>query len=262
MSNRSYAAAARAAYFLSLPVLLVAAWWLSTPAGGSFFVPSPGVVGRDFVHIWFGERFVTDVLPSIVRLSIGLIVAIAAGIGLGLVVGSHRRVRLTLEPLLEFFRAIPATILIPVLLLLIGINDAMKVTVIVVGTIWPVLLNTVEGVRSLDSVLDDSARIFGIRGLMRFRHVVLPAASPQIMAGVRSGLSLGLILMVVSEMFAASEGLGFAIIQSQRLYDIPAMWSGVLLLGIIGIALALIFTLVERWVLAWYFGLKEHSNEH
>ena len=123
------------------------------------------------------------------------------GVVLGVLIGSFRWLRSLTEPVLEFFRAIPPPVLVPLLMLLIGINDQMKVVVIISGAIWPVLLNTVEGVRAVDEVLANTSRTYRINGFARLRYLVLPAASPQIMTGIRQCLSIGLILMVISEMF-------------------------------------------------------------
>lgn len=248
------------AYLLSLPVLLITLWWAFTSNSSNFFVPAPGEVVTTFVDVWFGERFSSDVLPSVGRLLTGLLLAIVIGIVLGILIGSNRTLRRLLEPLFEFLRAIPATIMVPILLLLIGINDTMKIAVIVIGCVWPVLLNAVEGVRAVDGVLSDTARIYGITGVARLRYLVLRSASPQIMAGIRQSLSVGLILMVVSEMFAASDGLGFAIVQFQRVFAIPEMWSGIIVLGLLGVILAFIFQLIQKRVLAWYFGLREAAD--
>ncbi len=132
----------------------------------------------------------------------------------------------------------------------------MKILVIVSGCIWPILLNTVEGVRAVDEVLIDTCRSYGIVGPARLWHLVLRSASPQIVTGMRQSLSIGIILMVISEMFAASNGLGFTIVQFQRTFAIPEMWSGVLLLGLLGFVLSLLFRLAESRFLAWYQGLR------
>lgn len=252
--------AKRTAYLLALPVLLVLFWWVTTIGSTSFFVPKPGELSRTFVEVWFGDRFFEDVVPSVTNLVIGVLLAIVLGIGLGVTIGSVRWLRALTEPTLEFFRAIPPPVLVPVLMLLIGINDTMKVAVIVSGAVWPVMLNTIEGVRAVDSVLDDSARTYGIGGFARIRHLVLPSAGPQIMAGIRQCLSIALILMVISEMFASSSGLGFTIVQFQRSFAIPEMWSGIVVLGLIGIILSFIFQWTERRILAWYHGLREVEN--
>ena len=247
----------RLGYLLGLPALLVAVWYLLTINSDSFFVVDPVTLARTFLDTWVGERFWADVAPSLVRLAVGLVLAISLGIGLGLLIGSSRWLRSLTEPVLEFLRAIPPPVLVPILMILVGINNQMKVLVIVSGAIWPVLLNTVEGVRSVDEVLLDTGRVYRINGWLRVTRLVLPAAAPQMMAGIRQALSIGLILMVISEMFASSSGLGFTIVQFQRSFAVPEMWSGVVVLGLIGLALAFIFQFVERRVLRWYHGLRE-----
>lgn len=253
---------AQVGYFLGLPVLLVLLWWWYTTASPNFFYPTPGELARTFWHTWVSARFHEDFLPSVARLAVGIVLTIVLGILLGVLIGSFRWLRALTEPVLEFFRAIPPPVLVPVLMLLIGINNQMRIIVIVSGAIWPVLLNTVEGVRAVDQVLADTAKSYRIGGLARYRYLVLPAAAPQIMAGVRQCLSISLILMVISEMFGSSAGLGFTIILFQRTFAVPEMWSGIVVLGLIGIGLSVIFQLVERWVLRWYFGQREVEREH
>jgi ABC-type nitrate/sulfonate/bicarbonate transport system permease component len=204
---------------------------------------------------------VDDVLPSLARLAIGYLAALAAGIALGMLIGSNRWVRALTEPLLEFLRAVPPPVLVPILMLMAGIGDLMKVLVIATGCLWPVLLNTVEGVRGVDQVLADTCRSYRIRGRLRLWHLVLRGASPQIVTGARQALSIGIILMVISEMFAASSGLGFTVIQFKDGFRIPQMWSGVILLGLLGVLLSLVFRLVERRVLGWYHGLRAVQKE-
>lgn len=178
------------AYILGLPLLLLGLWWALTLGETNFYVPTPAVLFETFGEVWFSGRFLTDVLPSLARMTAGLLAAIVIGIVIGLAVGSIPRLRALLEPLMEFLRAIPPPVLIPVLMLIMGISDEMKIVTIVFGCIWPVLLNTVEGVRAVDSVLSDSTRTYGISRWPRIWHLVLPSASPQIMAGVRQSLSL------------------------------------------------------------------------
>lgn len=251
----------RTGYFLGLPIALIILWWALTLGEPNFYVPTPQVLAETFWNVWSGERFVTDFLPSVMRLFVGLIATIMLGVTFGVLIGSFRWLRSLTEPVLEFFRAIPPPVLVPLFILLIGINDQMKIAVIISGAIWPVLLNTVEGVRSVDEVLTDTSRTYGIHGFSRLRYLVLPAASPQIMAGVRQSLSIGLILMVISEMFGSSSGLGFTIVLFQRTFAIPEMWSGIAVLGLIGIGLSMISKAIEGKVLRWYHGLKEVQRE-
>jgi ABC-type nitrate/sulfonate/bicarbonate transport system permease component len=241
----------------ALPIVLVALWGVWETIAASKFFPSPVKIFHAFVETWIGPTFVTDVLPSLTRLAFGLIASIVVGIVAGTLIGLVRWLRELLEPMLEFFRAIPPPAMVPIMALLLGPTDAMKVGVIILGAVWPVLLNTIEGVRSVDSVVKDTARAFGITGFERVRLVIVPAANPRIMAGVRQSMSIGVILMVISEMFYASEGLGFQIVYFQRNYLIADMWSGIVLLGLVGILMAAIFGFVERRVLRWYHGVKE-----
>ncbi|MEV1131308.1 ABC transporter permease [Agromyces sp. NPDC049794] len=247
-------------FALGLPAILVVLWWLATVTSPSFFVPTPGELITTFFETWFGPRLWVDILPSIARFGIGVVIAIVAGILLGMLVGLNRDLRAFTEPVFEFFRALPPPVLIPVLLLLFGPTDLMKIFIIVLAAIWPVLLNTIEGVRAADPVQTETSRSYGISGFNRVRYQVLPSAAPQILAGVRQSLPIALILMVISEMFSSSSGLGFSIIQFQRRFAIPEMWSGILVLGLIGFAVAAVFRFIERRILRWYHGLKELEN--
>ncbi|BDZ39275.1 ABC transporter permease [Microbacterium suwonense] len=248
------------AYWLGLPIILILIWHFATMGDISPFVPRPLPLWEKFVSVWLGENLLTDVLPSIGRLLLALAISIVLGVVLGVLIGSFRSARWFFEPLFEFLRAIPSTIMIPVLLLVVGLNDNMRITVIVLGSIWPVLLNTITGVRSLDEVLSNSAKVYGVHGWGRVWHLVLPGASPAIMAGVRQSLAVGLILMVVSEMFASANGIGTLITNFQNRVAVPEMWSGVLLLGVVGVVLSAIFALVQKGVLKWYDGLKAAAD--
>ena len=250
----------RTLLLLAVPAVLIALWWVTTASSTNPYVPPLSRIFATFPGTWTSDRLLHDVVPSLVRLLVGYTLAVALGVGIGIPVGSSQTLRNIVEPVLEFFRAIPPPVLIPIVILFAGIHDTMKVIVIVSGCIWPVLLNTVEGVRAVDAVLADTSRCYGITGASRLRHLTLRAASPQILAGMRQALSLAIILMVISEMFAASNGLGFSIVQFQRSFAIPEMWTGILVLGLVGIALSLLFGLLERRALGWYFGLRRSQR--
>jgi ABC-type nitrate/sulfonate/bicarbonate transport system permease component len=247
---------------LALPLLLFALLYALSANSTNFFFPSLASILDKFNAIWLGPRFVSDVIPSLERLTAGYLLACLFGIALGVLIGVHAPLRRAAEPVLEFFRAVPPVAMIPLLIVSMGFGDAMKVTVIVAGAIWPILLNTIEGVKGVDAVLDETCRTYQIKGVSRFWHFILPSASPQIVVGMRLGLSIGIILMVISEMFAAMNGLGSAIIYFQRSYEIPQMWSGVLMLGLFGFALSMVFRVFEMHVLAWYYGLRDLERRH
>lgn len=250
----------RAAALLGLPAVLVAVWWVTSTNSDNIFWPPLSSVFSSFKETWIGSRLRSDLMPSLLRLLAGYGCAVVAGTALGVVIGSIRTARLICEPVLEFVRAIPPPVLIPPIMLVLGIGDSMKVAVIAVACLWPILLNCVEGVRALDEVLGDTARCYQFGRRARLVHLTLRGASPQIFVGARQALSIGVIIMVVSEMFAGTNGLGHSVVQFQRIFAISDMWSGVLLLGLIGVILALIFRWVESWALAWYEG--SHGSRH
>jgi len=242
---------------VGLPLLLLGAWALSALISPNRYFPAPWRIAEAFAKTWLNESFFVDVLPSVGRLLGGLALAILLGIAIGTLIGSVRWLRQFVEPVFEFFRAVPPPMLVPLLALTMGIGDTAKIVVIVAGAIWPILLNTVEGVRAVDAVQRETATSYQLSLPRRVVSIILPSAAPQIMAGIRQSLSIGIILMVISEMTNSSSGLGNRILFFQQNFQIPEMWSGIILLGLIGIALALLFQLAERFVLGWYRGLKE-----
>ena len=246
----------RFGFALGLPIVLFLLWWVTSASSTDFYFPPLSRIVDSLVEEWFGPRLADDVLPSLLRLAAGYLIAAVVAVTLGVLIGTYKRLRDLLEPVLEFFRAIPPPVVVPILMLIFGIENTMKIVVIAFGCMWPILLNTAEGVRAVDSVLSDTARTYRISGAARLRHLILPSASPQMAAGLRQGLSVAIILMVISELFAASDGLGFAIVQAQRSFAIPEMWAGMLMLGLLGFLLSLLFRLVESRWLAWYHGLR------
>ncbi|MFI8528641.1 ABC transporter permease [Streptomyces aquilus] len=250
----------RVFFVLALPVLLVGVWWLASDGSTNVFWPPLRTILKTFPDVWTADRLRDDVLPSLLRLTAGYACAAVVGVAIGTVIGSYRRVRAFCEPVLEFLRAVPPPVLVPVIMLFAGIGDTMKIAVIASGCVWPILLNTVEGVRAVDPVMAETARSYGITGVARLKDVVLRSASPQIFAGLRQALSIGIILMVISEMFAASNGIGFTVVQFQRSFAIPDMWTGILVLGLLGFLLSVVFQVVERRVLGWYHGLRASAR--
>jgi ABC-type nitrate/sulfonate/bicarbonate transport system permease component len=240
---------------LWLPAVVLLAWWFGTANSTNIYVPSLQMILETFARDWLGERFLTDALPSIGKFLAGFCIAAAGGILFGTMIGLSRRLGAALDPLIQFFRAIPPPALLPVALLLFGIGAPMNIAVIVIGAIWPTLLNTIDGVRSLDPQMQDMARSYRLSTRKRIFQVLLPAASPQIFAGLRVTLQLSIILIVVAEMFASTAGIGFYVLNSQQLFAIPETWAGTILLGMLGYVATLAFVLVERRVLAWHHGL-------
>jgi ABC-type nitrate/sulfonate/bicarbonate transport system permease component len=255
MSPRTRRAAELALEIL-VPIVLVALLWAWTASSDTFYYPPLQDVFQEFGDNWLFERFGSDVWPSLRRMAIGYSIAVIVAVVAGTALGSSRTLRRAVAPIVEFLRSIPPPALLPFAIVVIGVGDDMKIFIIAFVCLWPVLLNTIDGINGIDPTLRDIARVYGVSGRDRLLRMTLPAASPQIFAGMRLSLSLAVILMVISEMVASTNGIGFFVLQSQRSFAIPEMWSGILLLGILGYVLNLVFVIVERRVLAWHRGAK------
>ena len=239
-----------------VPIGIVAVLWAWTAQSDTFYYPPLSDVFDRFKDNWLFERVGSDVWPSLRRMFIGYVLAVVIAIVVGTALGSSRTLRRATAPIVEFLRSIPPPALLPFAIVVIGVGDDMKIFIIAFVCLWPVLLNTIDGINGIDPTLRDIARVYGVSGRDRLVRMTLPAASPQIFAGMRLGLSLSIILMVISEMVASTNGIGFFVLQSQRSFAIPEMWSGILLLGILGYVLNLAFVIIERRVLAWHRGAK------
>jgi sulfonate transport system permease protein len=241
---------------LAVPVLLVTVWWLVSSGSTALYFPPLSSSLSSLWHVWLTADFTADVVPSLAHFALGLLIAVAVGLAGGLVLGSAPVVADAFAPVLEFLRAIPGVALLPAALLLLGIGPAMQVSIIAYGTVWPILLNTADGVRSVDPVVRDVARSYRIGWGDRLARIVIPAASPQIVAGIRTALSIGITVIVFSEMVGSANGIGYQILQAQRSFQTPQMWAGMILLGILGYLLNLAFRAFEHVVLRWQRGMR------
>jgi ABC-type nitrate/sulfonate/bicarbonate transport system permease component len=243
-------------------------WEVATRLASSVFFPAPTKIVGAAAKLWFtgpaSQLFLTDtvfndILPSVGRAIGGWAIAAILGVALGTALGRSRTGMDYVGPLFAFFRAIPPPMLAPVFLVLFGIGPGMQFATIIFGAVWPVLLNTVDGVRSVDQVKEETARSFRTPKPYWIAHVVLPAALPKIFSGLRLSLSLSLILMVVSELVGAFNGIGYSLVAAQQQFDLTAMWSWIVLLGILGYGLDALLVLLEHRVLGWQPARNGHK---
>lgn len=251
---------AGAALELWLPVVLVAAWWVLSADSQSLFFPPLHDIVTQAREKFLSSEATDNLLPSLGHLFAGFAIASVAGVLLGVLLGANRWVRAAVEPLIHFLRALPAPALLPFAIIAFGIGATMKIWVIAFTAFFPVLLNAMDGVRGRDPMTQEVARAYRVPAALRFTSIVLPAALPQIFAGLRVGLQTSLLLMVVSELVASTGGIGFVILQSQQLFATPTMWAGIVVLGALGYVLNLLFGLVERRALRWYLGAQGGST--
>jgi ABC-type nitrate/sulfonate/bicarbonate transport system permease component len=250
-------------------VVGVAAWQLWASAHHSPFFPPPSAIVARMYHLWFSgpasHLFLTanatgNILPSLGRTLAGLAIATVIGVPLGIAIGRSRAISGYLEPLLQFGRAVPVVTMAPVFLALFKIGTQMEVATIAFGTIWPILLNTIDGASSVDPLQLETARAFRLSRGQRLTRLVIPSAMPKIFTGFRLSLSLALILMVFSELVGSTNGVGYEMLNAQNSFDLSLLWCTIVLLGILGYLLNVALSGVERAVLSWHRGARQAAS--
>jgi NitT/TauT family transport system permease protein len=192
------------------------------------------------------------ILATLWRQMLGYGISVVLGVGFGLAMGYFRPLYNLFEPLVEVLRPIPGPAYLPVLVLFVGIGHEMKVVLILVASFFPIVLNTYAGVRAIDRVQFDTARTLGLNTLQTFRELVLPAASPQILTGMRISLAISLILAILGEMIVSNDGLGYFTLLAQRTFKIPDMYAGIFTLAVFGYVLNRLFLLAEARLIRWH----------
>ena len=194
---------------------------------------------------------------SLQRLFIGYFIAVFLAVAIGLAMGVWRSFYLLAEPLVEFLRPIPSPAYLPMAILFLGIDDAMKIFMVSFASFFPILLNTVSGVRSIDPILLETGKTFGYRRWEIMRKILLPASASFVLTGMRISLAIALIVTVIAEMVAGNSGIGYYVLNAQRSYLVPEMYAGVIALAVVGFALNKIFVFVENRLLHWQKGAQD-----
>jgi sulfonate transport system permease protein len=246
---------------LALPAVVFVAWWFLSADSTSPYFPPLSQSMEQFVEAWFFDRFFSDLVPSIWRFVSGLALGTTAGLVLGTLMGLQPRLRRDLAPITEFVRAIPTAGLVPVALLLFGAGYRMETLLIAAAVFFPILVSTTDGVRGVDPVNIEVARCYGLSPSQRLWRVIVPAATPQILAGARIALSIGLAAMVIANMIASNSGLGFFIIDAKTRFNLSAMWAGLIMIGVLGYLANAAFLMLQRRLLAWHRGWRGTTSD-
>ena len=238
---------------VGLIVLLLLLWQLSAV----YVVKTPTWPPvTEILRAWYENladgTLVRHLLATLWRQMFGYGIAVILGVSVGLAMGYFRPLYNLFEPLVEVLRPIPGPAYLPVLVLFVGIGHEMKVVLILVASFFPIVLNTYSGVRSIDRVQFDTARTLGLSTLQTFRELVLPAASPQILTGMRISLAISLILAILGEMIVSNDGLGYFTLLAQRTFKIADMYAGIFTLAVFGYVLNRLFLLGEARLIRWH----------
>ncbi|GAA2318504.1 ABC transporter permease [Nonomuraea roseoviolacea subsp. roseoviolacea] len=247
---------------LWLAPVLLACWELLARAQASPYLPAPTRIASWMYERWFSgpyvltEEAVDNFVPSLVRVVGSWSVAVVAGVALGVAIGRMAWLSDYVDPLVEFGRAVPPPAMLPVFLVLFTMGTQVQVATIVFGVVWPILLNSIDGARNVDPLQLETAAVFGVPARLRLLRIILPSASPKIFAGLRLSVSLALILMVISELKGSTDGIGYLLSTASNNADMPGLWAGVVVLGVLGYALNSLFLMAERRVLTWHRGAR------
>jgi NitT/TauT family transport system permease protein len=258
-----------------VPVLIVALWQASAMLGwvNPQVLPSPAAV----VHKWFeyllplqpydraagswlawafSGELVGDTFSSMYRVVVGFVVGAGLALPLGLVMGSSKRMYAWFNPLMQVLRPIPPIAYIPLAILWFGLGNAPAVFLIALGAFFPVLMNTIAGVRQVDGIYIRAARNLGVGQHTMFVRVMLPAAVPYILSGVRIGIGTAFIVVIVSEMIAVNNGLGFRILEAREYFWSDKIIAGMISIGLLGLLIDVAMNKLNNHLLRWHRGLE------
>lgn len=241
-STPGYGRARSIALSLVVPILFVLFWQISTTVGHSRLIPPPTTVAvmmYDFAFggIWddaFSRTLLINLVMSASRVYGGFLIAAVIGIPLGLLIGRVKLAAELLDPMLQLTRPIPVTAWLPLFMIIFGLGGTSAFALVALGSFFPVLLNTIFGVRSVDPKLFEAGAMLGCRGWRVFRRIVLPAALPSIFTGLRLSLGIAWVVIVVGEMTGVPEGLGAVIMDARQLSRTDLVICGMIVIGFAG----------------------------
>ncbi|MFZ2948508.1 MAG: ABC transporter permease [Desulfuromonadaceae bacterium] len=238
----------------TLAIMVFLTVWELLPRFGlfdpMFFPPFSDVVKAFYDALASGELF-THIAASLKRSFTGLFLAVVIAVPLGIFIGWFGRFEQFLDPLLQVFRNTSTFALMPVFIIFFGINEVSKIAIILWGCTWPLLINSISGVKNVDPLLVKSARSMGTSNFWLFFKVILPASTPGILTGFRLSATHSILILVASEMMGASSGLGYMIHYQEQMFNIPAMYAGVVTLSLIGLAMNFVIVKLDSKILSW-----------
>jgi NitT/TauT family transport system permease protein len=248
-----------AAIALAFPVVVLAAWHVATYGRKYSLVPPPNEVAKSLYDLTFGgiyddaysRTLHIHLLASMSRVYGGFGLALLVALPLGLMIGRLPLMRKLLDPTFQVLRPIPVTAWLPLAMILFGLGPRSAFFLVFLGAFYPILLNTVFGVRSVDPRLFEAASMLGCQGTTQFFRVVLPASLPAIFTGVRLGLGFAWVVIVVGEMTGVQTGLGAIIMEARQLSRTEIVISGMIVIGVAGFISDRLVVMLSKWLLRW-----------
>ena len=235
-------------------VLVAVSIWQAFWSAGKIsplFMSGPSAIARQFYELWAHGPLISDIVYSGRNFAVGFGMALVAGVVLGIIVGWYRHIRLLADPFLNALYATPRVAMVPLMIIWFGIGMWSKVFIVFLSAFFPILVNTVAGVRTIDGDLLRAARAYCASDRQIFTTLALPGSVPFILAGVRQGVALGLIGVVVGEMFGGSQGVGFMVAYGGQTFATDTLFVGVVIIAGAGILLTSLAERLERRFSRW-----------
>jgi len=236
---------------------IITAWMIVTTVFrvSPLILPSPKAMRDELAALlavgYAGKPLYVHIAASVFRSLTGLLAGIVLAIPIGLAMGYHRTVSAALTPVFGFFRPIPPIAFIPLMILWFGIGELSKILLIFAASFNYTVLNSAAGMRAVPEQLIRKGRNLGLTRRQLFTSVMLPAAMPHIFTGIKTSTAVSWAIVVAAELIAAQEGLGFIIQDAGTFFRITDVFFGILIIGLIGVSLELVISLVERRTLHW-----------
>ena len=254
VASRRVRAAAWRVVKPTIAIIALLAVWESAPRLGlvdKVFLPPFTEVVTAFVALIGNGQLWEHVSASLTRALAGFAIAVIVTIPLGFAIAWYRPVAEFLNPILELFRNTAALALLPVFILILGIGETSKVALVIYASSFPILLNTITGVRTVDPLLIKSAQSLGLPPIRLFQKVILPAAVPSIFTGLRMAAASSILVLIAAEMVGAKAGLGYLITAAQLNFQIPNMYAGIVAIALVGLVFNAILEFIERRLSRW-----------
>jgi NitT/TauT family transport system permease protein len=232
-------------------ILLVILWGIMAYFSTSMYVPTLPAIAQEFGALIQSGELAKHIGSSLRIAVLGLVLSQVLAIPIGALLGWYTKVARYIDPLLTVMRNTSILALLPLFVLFLGIGDVSKIAIITWGCFFPTMINTLQGVKTVDPILVQSARSMGISNIALFFKVVLPAASPYITAGFRQAAGISLLVIVGAEMIGARFGMGYMIFTAQKNYQVPKMYVGIITIAVIGVVVNYLVERLERYIIRW-----------
>lgn len=236
-----------------LPIVVIALWFIAGEAQyiNISIIPTPLQVATTFRDMFLDSTLFRHILASLIRVGKGFLIGGSAGVALGILIGSSPTLDKYTVALVGILRPIPAIAFVPLLIVAFGIGEESKVAVIVIGSFWPVLLNTIHGIQAVDTKLLEVGTIFRKSRLTVLRKIVLPSALPVMYTGFRLGIGAAWTCVVTAEMIAAKSGVGYLIMYAREISKPRIMFVGIISIGLFGLLIDIVLLKIQKKIFAW-----------